>query len=164
MLDLQTLKTELVTDPVGRGYSGMSASAAAASLMSVDRQVRRLVPNWQLKQTVIEIGVWGPVVLIAAGTLPPAMQALPEADQFAIRALCVSVRDWIDDRTGQIQHTDMGLPSTQSMLAGLVAAGLVTSPQAAGLDALADATISRAEELGLGVVEARDVRDARSLA
>ncbi len=38
MADIQALKTELTTDPLGRGYAGMGDQAAADSLNTVDRQ------------------------------------------------------------------------------------------------------------------------------
>lgn len=41
MAAIDALRTELTTDPLGRGYSGMTAGQAAASLNAVNRDVQR---------------------------------------------------------------------------------------------------------------------------
>ncbi len=155
-MNLAALLSELRDDPLQRGYAAQSAVEAAASLNAVNRARRRLVPNWEIKRAVIEMGRWGAIVLTAQGAGEPA-------PPYEVRALAVNVGDWIDDRTGQIQHTDMDRPSTQAMLAALVQSTLLTQEQADSLAALADETVSRATELGLPLVEERHVRDARSL-
>jgi hypothetical protein len=40
-MDYQNLKTELVSDPLARGYSGMSNAQAATSLNTVNRSVHK---------------------------------------------------------------------------------------------------------------------------
>lgn len=155
-MDIDALVAELRDDPLQRGYAEMSALEAAASLSAVNRSRRRLVPNWEIKRAVIEMGRWGVIVLAAQGAGEPA-------PPYEVRALAINVGDWIDDRTGQIQHTDMDRPSAQAMLTALVQSTLLSQEQADSLAALADETVSRATELGLPLVEEKHVRDARSL-
>lgn len=151
-MNLEALATELTNDPLARGYATMTPVQAAASLMTANRNVRRLVPTWQIKKAVIEMGQWGLIVI-----------ASQSSSTAATKALAISVLAYVDDPSGKIEAVDMDLASTQGMMTGLVGAGLLSQQQANELSALASKTISRAEELGLGLVEEKHIRDARSL-
>jgi hypothetical protein len=58
---------------------------------------------------------------------------------------------------------DLNLADRVAMLDSLVAAGVLTDADRTSLDALATVSISRAEELALGLVRAGTVQQARSM-
>lgn len=71
-MNLQTLKTELTTDPIARGYAAMSDEQAAESLNTQNRQPDR------------ESLTGG---MIAASVVRTELAALTAADQNYVRAL-----------------------------------------------------------------------------
>jgi hypothetical protein len=132
-------------------YAGMSDDSLAAAINAKRVAARRLVPTWEVRRAAIEGGYWPALVLAAA-----------DAND-ARRGLAISVLAWIDDQSGTIQTIDMDRPSTQQMLAGLVAAGFVTQTQADGLNALADTTIAWTESVGLPEIGRGLLNNARKI-
>ena len=151
-MNLELLKNEIVNDPLNRGYLPMTAQQISSSLNNPDRVIRELVPLWLVKKTIIEMGKWGTLVI--------ASQSNPTV---AIKSLAIDVVSYIDDPSGKFETLDMDLQSTTTMLGGLVSAGLINQTQLNTVRALANTTKSRAEELSLGFIEEKHVRDARSL-
>lgn len=135
-MNLQTLKTELTTDPLPRGYSSMSHQAAADSLNSKNRSRDR--------QTLSGSTIYNCVS-------KTEFDALTAAQKETVRDIW-GLGDFIDIRTGTITR------------ANLVAIFNAQSATRAALLAAVSESISRADELGLGEVHAGDVAAARSLA
>ena len=132
-MNYETLKNELLNDPLERGYSTMTDNEVFISLTTKDRPLRVLVPLWQIKKHAIENGYW----FTLKGTVSEHPGYLAAA----------SAVEYISD--GRFENIDMDLTSTQTMLGGLVATSLLSQDFADALNAMADSLQSRAEELGL---------------
>ena len=75
-------------------------------------------------------------------------------------ALCITAEQMImRDNTS----LDLNLPDRVAMLNALVAYGVLSAADKASIDALAEESISRADELSLGSVRAGTIEQARSL-
>ena len=75
-------------------------------------------------------------------------------------ALCITAEQMImRDNTS----LDLNLPDRVAMLNALVAYGVLSPADKASIDALAEESISRADELSLGSVRAGTIEQARSL-
>jgi len=144
-MDIAILVTELSKPE----YASMTDQQAADAVNAKTVAVRVLVPNWQMKQHAILGGYWP---LVKAGQLDSDPQKA---------GLCLSVIDWIDDP--KISNTDMDLAGVQTMIAGLVAFGLITQSQANELDALADSTVRWVDSVGIGTVGDGHVVSAREI-
>lgn len=146
-MNLEALKTELAKPE----YTGLSDQAAADAINAKTVTVRELVPTWKIKQYAMEQGIWGTLRIAAK-----------DAEQLPVRGLAITVLDWIDDVSGKIQSVDMDLPSTQTMLGGLVQYQLATQQQAEAIAALANVTKNWAAHNGIGEVGIGFIRAARS--
>ena len=133
-------------------YAGLSDDDLAAAVNAKRVAARRLVPTWEVRRAAIEGGYWPALVVAAA-----------DASNAQRQGLAISVLAWIDDQSGTIQTIDMDRPSTQAMLAGLVAAGFVTQGQADAIAALADTTIAWTESVGLPEVGLGLLNNARAI-
>lgn len=134
----------LVAELASPEYATLTDAQAADAVNAKTAAVRRPVPTWLVRQTAIELGVWP--ALVSSST-----------------PLTISVLAWIDDASGTIQTVDMGRPSVQAMLAGLVESGILTASQSATINGLADATIPWTESVGLPEVGIGLVINARRL-
>lgn len=132
-------------------YRGLSDQLLADAVNGLRVSVRRPVPTWLVRQTAIEGGYW------------PALIEARESTTPAIRALAITVLAWIDDQSGTIQSVDMDRPAVVNMRAALVAAGICSQPQADALSALADASITWTESVGLPEIGIGLVINARRL-
>ena len=131
---LQALKTELTTDPLGRGYAGMTNTQVVTSLRTANRTVeRRSVSGSQIYNAIV----------------PSEFSTLLATQQQLVRDV-FGLGDTIDVRTG-----------TNARAVMLAAFGAGTTTRA-NLIALVQETISRAAELGLGDVREGDVARARA--
>ena len=157
MTNYEALKTEIATDPLNRGYAGMTDDALAASLSGVDRDG----PTIDVPITAVE------EFLLVNGLLA-GVEALAEARPVtAVSAAARSLTGLI--HSTRLAEITMTIPETASqvrtMLAALVAAGVLTQDQGDALMALASPKISRAQEIGFGpVAMAPDIAHVRSLA
>lgn len=133
-MDYNALNSELITDPLARGYSGMSDAAAAADLNTVYRT--------RTRDTVS-----GSEILNATDDAEFTALADP-TDKNRWLSLC------------GIAEIDTGNGVAKSLEADLFGAGTTTRDN---LAALKSESISRAVELGLGTVRAGDVEYARSI-
>lgn len=144
----QILKTEVTTDPLGRGYAGMTEDVVIASLLTSDRPARQIVDIWQVKKLLLEAGEWPMLVLAQTN----------ENAQLAGAAL--SAVAYINDQ--RFEHLDMDLPAVQTMIGALRDAGIISQATYNSVDALATTTQTRAAELGITeIIRIRDVRNAR---
>ena len=132
-------------------YAGLTDQLLADAVNGLRVSVRRPVTTWLVRQTAIEGGYW------------PALIEARESTTPAVRALAITVLAWIDDQSGTIQSVDMDRPAVVQMRAALVAAGIVTQPQADALSALADQSIPWTESVGIGEVGIGLIINARRL-
>ena len=131
---LQALKTELTTDPLGRGYAGMTNTQVVTSLRAANRTVeRRSVSGSQIYNAIV----------------PSEFNALLAPQQQLVRDV-FGLGEAIDVRTGT---------NVRAVMLAAFGAGTTTR---ANLIALVQETISRAAEIGLGDVREGDVARARA--
>lgn len=137
-MNFPALRTELTTDPVALGYSGLTDVQAAAKLNALDtgRTLPRTnVPVAEIYNAIVNADWPDPG---AAGT---------RVAESKLRGLLA------------MQTIDASNANTKAIIAAIFGAGTTTR---ANLLALATRTVSRAEEIGLGVVTAGDVGLARA--
>ena len=132
-MDYGKLRTELTTDPVALGYSGLSHAAAAAKLNATDTGrtlPRTAVPVAEIFNAIVNAD-W------------PAVGSQAESKLMALL---------------QMQSIDASHANTRAIIGSVFGAGTQTRTN---LLALGSRTVSRAEELGLGLVTEGDVAIAR---
>jgi hypothetical protein len=156
-MNLTTLATELTNDPLARGYSGMTAAQAAASLNTANRPSATtvLIPS-------AELLAWSG----GGASDDPAVKCRYERIQEAagshasnvVRGACLAA-------LGMIERDDTGLDLSKSdrvgMLDALVSGGVLTAGEKTEVVAMGTPLISRAQELGLGTIGDGHVKSAR---
>ena len=133
-MDLMALSSELTVDPLARGYSGMTYAEIVTSLNTKNRtRVLDTLSSAQIYEAIV----------------PSEFQALTDAQRLLIR-----------DVFGLGNSVQVG-PSTnaRSVLVGILGGG---SDSITALAALLEETISRATELGLGIVTEGDIIKAEA--
>lgn len=138
MPDIQALKTELASDPLGRGYSALSDQAAADSLNAVDRD--------RIKSSLSGDDVFNaadPAELAALAKGTSAQKA--EFQMF----LAICARESIRPDGN----------ATTRLIREIFGAGSTTLTN---LDVLRTETVSRGDEIGFGTVGLGDVAEARA--
>ena len=140
------LKQEITTDPLGRGYAGMTDQQIADSLNTADRPA--IVPT--------VAGALGIMRLVG-----PALGAAI-LDKIEAAAGSDSRLQWFL-RELTTNGIDLGHPVTRATIDELVVAGVLTQTEADAMKRSAERTVTRAEELELGVypVSARMVATAK---
>ncbi len=142
-MDLQKLKLEISTDPLGRGYSGMEPAAIAASLNTVNRAKQYPVP-------ITEMLIWAalhraiPRFKLLAASGPP----YDGFGEVALALFTLGIPIGLDN------------PEVAQMLGVLVAIGTFTQEEMDDLAARSQFPVSRAEELGLPELTGQNVIDA----
>lgn len=131
-MDIAALATELTTDPLARGYSAMTNQQAADSLNNVKDRPR-------------DRGVISSYEIIDA-TVPAEWAALSAAEKQRYQTIVGA---------GQVNTKN---PNTRAAFLAMFAAGTTTRTN---LAALQTELVSRAVELGLGVVGDGHVASAR---
>ena len=123
-----------MSDPLSRGYVGMTDEQVAASLNNPDRTV--------IEQTMVTAkDLMARMDPGAAATILQKLESAAASD---------AVVKWIMSFiTGGGEGIDLGHANTRAQIDALVAAGVLTATEGASLKALAQRTVSRAEELGL---------------
>lgn len=132
-MDYPSLRSELLTDPLSRGYSGMTAAAAAEALNAVDRPtVRTVIPAHEVIEATVAMD-W-------------ATLSVQEKQRYALL-------------TGAGEINAAGT-NTRAAFQAMFGVGTTTR---ANLAALQDGPpTSRAAELGLPRVGAHHVATARA--
>lgn len=153
MANLQALRTELdAGHPVTGAYSAES-DAAASEINALNRT--RINPIGSA-----ELLAWSGQA--SSGDRPRIIkieEGKANADE-QCAALCITAEQMImRDNTS----LDLNLPDRVAMLNALVAYGVLSAADKASIDALAEESISRADELSLGSVRAGTIEQARSL-
>jgi hypothetical protein len=131
-MNIEVLATELTTDPLGRGYSGMGDAAAAADLNTVYRtRIRETIESWEYFEAMDTA----------------EFQALADAAK-------AYIRDLLAMGTVASTTSSKAVALTLAIFGG-------GSNTVANLNAVRTENISRAVELGLGVVYEGNVAEAR---
>lgn len=168
------LKNEIDTDPLGRGYSGMSDVQVATDLNTEYRNVQAFVTADQVRQYLItqlsgtgvnqrssldmirefaEAGTvrGGP----PSGNAPDARRSGAQMIWYMLQREDTDARFPVDDANIRTQFIAIGPDGGNGP-------SVLTAAQLAALDALAIRTISRAEELNIYPVAVGHVQMARS--
>ena len=153
MANLQALKAELdAGHPVTGAYSDNS-EAAAEEINALNRTRINAIGS-------AELLAWSGQA--SSGDRPRIIkieEGKANADE-QCAALCITAEQMImRDNTS----LDLNLPDRVAMLNALVAYGVLSVADKASIDALAEESISRADELSLGSVRAGTIEQARSL-
>jgi hypothetical protein len=153
MAKLQALKAELdAGHPVTGAYSANS-EAAAEEINALNRTRINAIGS-------AELLAWSGQA--SSGDRPRIIkieEGKANADE-QCAALCITAEQMImRDNTS----LDLNLPDRVAMLNALVAYGVLSAADKASIDALAEESISRADELSLGSVRAGTIEQARSL-
>lgn len=133
MPNYAALHDELIGDPLGRGYAGMSDPQAADSLNTPNRDIA-------VDSVASEF--------VVAALEAPEVAALTAAQQRTM---------WGIIGAGTVRAAD---PDVKGVFADLFGPATATR---ANLLALSIQTVSRAEEIGIGFVKAPDVNEARAM-
>lgn len=148
-MNLDILRTELLTDPIARGYSGMTNQQAADSLNTANRVLRVLVAfklfaRWASK----------------AGRLDAITAAQASGSTATIRGAC----RYIVLLLGAGQGIDPDNADDVGAINAITGAGLpIQNADRTELSALANqAPITRAAELGLPFVGSHHIATARA--
>lgn len=144
----ETLVPELRDDPAAIGYAGMDDAQRLAALHAENQPVRQLVPLWQIKKRLIETGAWLEL-----------QKAAVDHQSEQVKAAASLTLLYVDD--ARFENLDLDLASTQQLLGALVQAMIVTTDMSAEIDAMANATTSRAAILGLQSVQLGNMVSAR---
>lgn len=144
-MNLQPLVDELSLPE----YSALSDQDAADAINAKIVSRSRIVETWEVKRQAIADGYWAAIVIASQRTDIPV----------EVRGLCVSAIAWLDDP--KIHTIDFSLTSTQTMIGGLVLAGIATQSQADTLLALATETVPWTVANGLDTVGVGYVINAR---
>jgi hypothetical protein len=146
--DYEVLVAELGDDPLQRGYAGMADQAAADSLNGVNRTVadptRKTFRDLLRKGGMADAGIIHGKLKAAAATDDGVALAIGAAGDY-----------------GSDGGLDFSASETVAGIDMLVAGGVLTSQEADALKSLGQRTVSRAEELGLGLVTDGHVGSAR---
>lgn len=131
--------------------SGLSDQAAATAINAKILMVRRPISVADIKAYAIQQGFYADID-----------EACSDPDPVK-RKLCKNVRAWVDDAAGKLLTIDADSGATGTMLAGLVAYGLITALQASAIDEMAWSSIKWTESVGLPNIEYGHVQSARRM-
>lgn len=147
MANIAILKSEIDSDPLGRGYSGMDDTAVAVDVNTAYRTKKEPISSAELLAWSASDARLQNIKNAAENGATDDLKSLAQA------AYLIVTRDGTT--------LDLNLADRVAMLDSLVAAGVLTAADRTSLDALATVSISRAEELSIGRVRAGDVIQAR---
>ena len=147
MANIAILKSEIDSDPLGRGYSGMDDTAVAVDLNTAYRTKKEPISSAELLAWSASDARLQNIKDAAENGATDDLKSLAQA------AYLIVTRDGTT--------LDLNLADRVAMLDSLVAAGVLTAADRTSLDSLATVSISRAEELSVGRVRAGDVIQAR---
>ena len=147
MANIAILKSEIDSDPLGRGYSGMDDTAVAVDINTAYRTKKDPISSAELLAWSASDARLQNIKNAAENGATDDLKSLAQA------AYLIVTRDGTT--------LDLNLADRVAMLDSLVAAGVLTAADRTSLDSLATVSISRAEELSIGRVRAGDVIQAR---
>lgn len=152
-IDLAVLHDELTDDPLSVGYAGLSDAEAADALNTPNRSGKQEVPASEVRRYVLLNGLW------------PAIQAVAaNGANLFYQGTAITILETLKPNSfDSIRMNDPQVAgAVTQMLQTMVDAGAMTTANKNAMVALGDATISRAQELGLGLVHHLDVAEARN--
>jgi len=147
---MSVLATELASDPLVRGYSGMSDSAVTASLNVVDRPAA--VPAKDVRRYLLLAGKW-----------PGIVDAANHDASASVRKAAVNIVDTLANFEDFDLQDATVLAAVTAGLDGVIAEGLIEAAQKIVILAMENNRQSRAEELGLSPVKQGQVEVARAV-
>ncbi len=147
MANIAILRSEIDSDPLGRGYSGMDDAAVAVDINTDYRTKKEPISSAELLAWSASDSRLQNIKNAAESGATDDLKSLAQA------AYLIVTRDGTT--------LDLNLADRVAMLDSLVAAGVLTADDRTSLDTLATVSISRAEELAIGKVRAGDVIQAR---
>ena len=142
-MNYHVLEMELQND----AYDGKSPEEAAEMLNA--KSVAVLQERWVSARTLYS-------ELAAAETILGKIEAAAESSK-----LLRDVNSWLNDPGGQYPGIDIGDAGVQAMVASLT--GVLTADEIEAIQSLGFVLVSRAEQLGIGVVKPGHVTKARAI-
>jgi hypothetical protein len=137
-------------------YAGMSDAQIAAALNATTVETIRDVPTSEARALLLSTGEWGGIVMLARAT--PSETIPAEAVAAAITA-----EDTLRLTVTLELTRDAYWQAVQTLLGGLVAAGVLSAGTRAALLALRETTTSRAAQLGWSEIRTTDIETARQV-
>jgi hypothetical protein len=152
-MDYQALNTELISDPLTRGYAGMTDEEAATDLNTEYRDVNYPILLDAVNYAIRENGKW------------TEFRELAELQQISGTYNNQSMREFMDMFTGftSLPSVDMQAAYMDGLIDDMVTEGSMGPGVAAALKAFGIKTVSRAVEIDLGFVSVGDVEHARTM-
>ena len=152
-MDYQVLSDELTNDPLGRGYSAMDDTAAAADLNTVYRDVNYPVLLDLVNLAIREVGKW------------TEFREKAEIQTVAHIYDNPNMREFMDMFTSftSLPSVDMHETYMNNLIDDMVGEGSMGSGAATAIKALGIQTVSRGTELEIGDVRVGDVEYARTI-
>lgn len=144
-----TLLEEITQDPAGLGYAQwLPDNPGMASWLL--NEPRYPAPG---RIARADFAVW-----CGTSGLRAVIEDTATAAGHPLRSAALLLVDFL--RGGVAETIDLALPSNQAMLAAWVGAGAITEVQRDELVGISNRLVSRAEQLGLGLVTVADVQGA----
>lgn len=147
MADYRILRDEVVNDPLGLGYAGMTNAQVADSLNTQNRAIQR--SRFVTARTLLN-----ELVPTDAAAILDALNSATASN---------SVVKWAFSFLTSDSGIDVAAPNTALMLTSLVTSGVLTQSQSDAITALGNVTVSRSTEIGFDrVVTVEDVVRVRT--
>lgn len=140
---MNTLKNEITTDPSGIGFTGMSNDAVAEALNAPTIPAKQSIQTAAIKKYLLLTDRWLDVKQSTEMAAKVSVDALELFDSFTMDDAAVEAK-------------------ISQMMEGLVDASLITASDKTAILAMGNTSISRATELGLGIVTAGQVQAERN--
>jgi hypothetical protein len=153
MTTTETLRQELINDPIGIGYDSMSDAEAAEALNTKTRPGKRAVQATEVRSYVLLSGLWARISNVAQSSPDPIHQGT------AVTILQTLAPNSFE--TIRMQDSSVYGAVTQ-MLQTMVSAGAMEQEHMDAMLAMGDALVGRGEEIGIGSVSHIDVAEART--
>jgi len=162
----EIINTEITTDPLARGYAGLSSEKIrddANTTYRVNAQGVWLSDLYQyLSHEMNDPGTgeeWPVLVMLKELAEENTVQGTPENDQFADK-VAINLMGFIDKATdagGQLIWLDFSKPAIEFTFDTLRNVGVISQVQRDAIENLSDVPQSRAAELGTGTWTTGDV-------
>jgi len=147
IMRIQAIKTELDTDPLGLAYSELDDTAVAVSLNEKTRSKLEPISSAELLAWSANNARLQKIKTAAESGADDTIKSVAQAAYLMITR---------DDTT-----LDLNLADRVALLDALVSYSVLTAEDKTSLESLATVAISRGEEIGVGLVRAGDVIQAR---
>jgi len=155
MADINLLRTEITTDPLVRGYSGLTDIQVADSLNARNRPFNKSISAQTLHSWFVFNGKWPAIETTALGTVGTG--GLTANQKLAAQSFMEICHHFAD--------LDMRDPLYSSgilfILDQFVERTIITAAQRTTIISLGSGMISRAEEMSIGAVDHLAVSEAR---